>query len=86
MQQKLRAVIHYITAETDLRSDGYEASRCVSPSAEVETVAFLHALAQERDLQDLERSLTSLWIHYNKGQTLRVREVRLEQAILCHRT
>ncbi|CAE7939762.1 KTR3 [Symbiodinium sp. KB8] len=37
VQQKLRAVIHYITAET------------------------------ERDLQDLERSLTSLWIHFNKG-------------------
>ncbi|CAE7194692.1 omh4 [Symbiodinium necroappetens] len=77
VQQKLRAVIHYITAETDLHSDsdGQEA-RCVS--AEVKRgllrklCELLPALAQERDLQDLERSLTSLWIHFNKGPNLRV--------------
>ena len=62
--QKLKAVIHYMMAESarsPVDSDWNQRSN-------VDIFCqFNEVLIEEHDLLDMERSLKSLWIHYNQG-------------------
>ena len=74
--QRLKAVIHYMMAETARPSEPMSAIRLDFPDRNAGPEH------QERDLLDMERSLKSLWLRYNQGTA----PGRMQDVALARRT